>query len=278
MMVFPLSTGAKETPRVMNLYVDRTQATLDERHLLLAERLASLGRVAQGVAHELNTPLATIGTLAADMRATLRSFDPAPANEGLIHDLDESTALLQDETRRLGRITQALLAGGDLVRPQVDGAVPVGAVVERARALVFAGVQGGPEVNVAGHLDTITVAADADRMVQVLVNLLQNAHDAVRSCEQGHVAVWARRADGEVEILVEDDGPGIDPDVGGHLFEPFATSKPPGEGTGLGLYTSYMLVRAMGGELSLENREEGGARARVRLPAAPQSSIVQQAS
>ncbi len=104
--------------------------------------------------------------------------------------------------------------------------------------------------------------------MQVLVNLLQNAYDAVRESENAHVAVsaraWRRR---EVVLTVEDDGPGLATDIEHRLFEPFTTTKPPGQGTGLGLYTTYMLVRAMGGTVTLENREEGGARATVRLPA-----------
>ena len=74
-----------------------------------------------------------------------------------------------------------------------------------------------------------------------------------------------------MEIKVDDEGAGIDPEIEGRLFEPFATTKPPGEGTGLGLYASYMLVETMGGELTLENRREGGAAARIRLRAGTQS-------
>jgi C4-dicarboxylate-specific signal transduction histidine kinase len=70
-----------------------------------------------------------------------------------------------------------------------------------------------------------------------------------------------------VEILIDDEGPGVPEKIEGRLFEPFATTKPPGKGTGLGLYTSYMLVSAMRGSLALENRESGGARAVVALPA-----------
>ena len=261
MLVFPIEEG--DRPRVMNLYVDRTQATLAERQLLLAERLASLGRVAQGVAHELNTPLATIRTLAADMRKALEELK-APAE--VVGDLDESATLIRDETRRLGRITQALLAGGDLVRARIDDDVPLASVVERARAIVFAGVREGPRIELGAGLSHLEVAADKDRLVQVLVNLLQNALDAMRELGGEVIRVDASVEGDEVLLRVADDGPGVPEPMLERLFEPFATSKPPGEGTGLGLYTSYMLVDAMGGRLSLENAEGGGAVALVRLP------------
>lgn len=265
MLTFPLA-GHGEGARVMNLYVDRTTATLNDQRLLLAERLVSLGRVAQGVAHELNTPLATIRTLASDVRAALRN-PPPPSDQAawnkLSADIDESAELVRDETLRLGRITQSLLAGGDLVRAKTQASVPVAAVVERARALIFAGVRQGPQVKVGQGVDELHVTADPDRLVQVLVNLLQNAYDAVRELPDGHVRIHAQRDGDDVRILIEDDGPGLSAEVREHLFEPFATTKP--HGTGLGLYTSYMLVQAMNGELFLEPGPEGGAVATLRL-------------
>ncbi|HEX6244935.1 MAG TPA: ATP-binding protein, partial [Polyangiales bacterium] len=266
MLTFPLAT-TRSGARLMNLYVDRTAATLADQRLLLAERLVSLGRVAQGVAHELNTPLATIRTLASDMRATLRSNTGQAPSEAqfkqLALDIDESAALVHDETLRLGRITQSLLAGGDLVRTTIRGEVSVGVVVERARALVFAGVRAGPRVEVAAGLDALRVTADPDRMVQVIVNLLQNAYDAVREQASGHVWVRGEIKGDDALLYVEDDGPGISPDVQKRLFEPFATSK--AQGTGLGLYTSFMLVRAMQGDLWLDPRAGGGTVATLRL-------------
>ena len=116
MLSFPLASRGDESPRIMNLYVDRTQIHLAERRLLHAERLASLGRVAQGVAHELNTPLATIRTLAADMREAIRSLG---GDDALQSDLAESATLIRDETGRLGRITHSLLSGGNSSAPQV---------------------------------------------------------------------------------------------------------------------------------------------------------------
>ena len=264
MLSFPLRSRERGQPRVMNLYVDRTQMLNSERRLIQAERLASLGRVAQGVAHELNTPLATIRTLAADMREVIRTLT---ADESLRSDLAESAALIRDETGRLGRITQALLSGGTLPRLRLDDSIELLPVVERARALVFAGVRDGPTLEVDASVEPLIATADRDRLLQVLVNLFQNALDANRETGRKLVRVSAVREEKLVCLLVEDEGSGLRPDIEGRLFEPFATTKPPGEGTGLGLYASYMLIETMGGDITIENRAAGGCRARVRLPA-----------
>ncbi len=266
MTVYPLGPGPDGGSRLMNLYVDRSSTLVAERRLMLAERLASLGRVTQGVAHELNTPLATIRTLSADMLAALKAADEADP-KGLLADLEESAALVHDETRRLGKITQGLLTGRDLTASDVAGSVPLAAVVERARALVFAGAREAFPV-VVEDLGEHVVMADPDHLVQVMVNLLQNAYDAVKEAGAGAVRVHARETDDRVEILIDDDGHGVPEVMRARLFEPFATSKPPGKGTGLGLYTSYMLVDSMKGTLTLEDREGGGARAVVSLPVA----------
>jgi nitrogen-specific signal transduction histidine kinase len=269
MLSFPLASRGDDPPRIMNLYVDRTQILVAERRLLHAERLASLGRVAQGVAHELNTPLATIRTLAADMREAIRSLG---GDEALQSDLAESAALIRDETGRLGRITHSLLTGGTLPRLRLNSSTGLLPIVERAQALVFAGArEGGSELDIGESIDELDVVADPDRLLQVLVNLLQNALDANR--ESGGTRIWisAVRRGSVVEIIVEDEGAGLDLAIEGRLFEPFATTKPPGEGTGLGLYASYMLVQTMGGDLSIENRDQGGAAARVRLPVGGQT-------
>jgi signal transduction histidine kinase len=278
----PLSASGKDKPKVMNLYVDRTSAMLAERQLVLSERLSSLGRIAQGVAHELNTPLATIRTLAADMGVALDRLGGAAAESGsqgarevrdsLIADLGESAELIHEETGRLGRITHSLLAGGDLVRARIDGSVTLSQVLERGCALVIAGARRSTHVDIDPSVEGISVEADPDRLLQVIVNLVQNACDAVRDRLLGRVRILAtHEPDGMIALRVEDNGPGIAPEVETRLFEPFATTKPSGEGTGLGLYTSYMLVRAMHGTLELENRREGGASAIVRLPKARDS-------
>lgn len=263
MLAFPLKSRDGQKLRIMNLYVDRTQMVNEERRLLQAERLASLGRVAQGVAHELNTPLATIRTLASDIREAIHGLKADPV---LLTDLGESAALIRDETQRLGRITRALLAGGDLPNPRMESSVELLPVVQRAQSLVFAGMRGTAELVIADGVQAFQVRTDPDRLLQVLVNLLQNAVDANRESGGKRVYVSALGRGPLVEVRVDDEGPGLDPKIARRLFEPFATTKPPGEGTGLGLYASYMLVESMGGDLLIENRAGGGASARVRLP------------
>ena len=111
------------------------------------------------------------------------------------------------------------------------------------------------------------MVADPDRLVQVIVNLVQNASDAMRERGVGILRIKAQKElSGFVAVHFADDGPGLSEKIRQRLFEPFATTKPQGEGTGLGLYTSYMLVQAMRGTLTLENRKEGGACAILRLP------------
>ncbi len=123
-------------------------------------------------------------------------------------------------------------------------------------------------VDIDPSVERVSVVADPDRLVQVIVNLVQNASDAVRErarWSRAHLGAAKSRAatSRSASRTMARASPRR---FAQRLFEPFATTKPQGEGTGLGLYTSYMLVQAMHGSLSLENRREGGACATLRLP------------
>lgn len=262
LLSFPLSD---EVPApVLRLHVDRTESLMAERKLLFAERLASLGRTVQAVAHELNTPLATIQTLAADMRAALSSA-PLEAQD-LAKDLDESATLILDEMRRCRSITQALLAGRDrLQKNGQDG--DLGFAVERAATLVFGTGSARRILSTDRELEGLFVAMDADSLVQVFVNLLQNAQDAMADRPDGRIRISRTEAEpGMVGICVDDDGPGFPIGIRDRLVEPFYTTKPPGKGTGLGLYTAQSLLREAGGRLELADAPGGGARAILYLP------------
>jgi C4-dicarboxylate-specific signal transduction histidine kinase len=261
---YPLSD--ERPAAVLRLHLDRTEDFLAERKLLFAERLASLGRTVQAVAHELNTPLATIQTLAADMRAALAG---APPNE-LRQDLDQSAAIILDEMRRCRAITQDLLGRRELLAGgTAGGPTAIGAAVRRAATLVFGTNLSRARLAVEPALETLSVAMGSDSLVQVFVNLLQNAADVIDGRPGAGIRVRAGALglqDGRIEVWVDDDGPGLAPGVRDRLFEAFFTTKPPGQGTGLGLYTALSLVREAGGTLALDDRPDGGARARLVLP------------
>lgn len=267
MLRFPLPAG----DRRMVLYVDRTAEVLGERRLMLTERLASLGRTVQGVAHELNTPLATIQTLARDVRDALAA---APLDPALRADLDESAAIIAAEVQRCRRITHALLGRAERLGPAEGdgGGAPLRAAVERAAAVVFSHERDRIAIDLGAAGDSMSAL---DPVVQIFVNLLQNARDADPT---GTIEVTGRRDGGEVVLAVRDHGPGLAPEARRHLFEPFFTTKPPGRGTGLGLYTSYALARRLGGALSLEDHPGGGAVATLRLPAVSAPSTAADAS
>ncbi|MCS6914924.1 MAG: HAMP domain-containing sensor histidine kinase [Myxococcales bacterium] len=232
------------------LYVDRTESTMDEQRAVMLERLASLGRAMQGVAHELNTPLASIQTLAVDLSHTVNNPDAA-----------ESISLIIDEARRCREITRELLANTG--RPGQQARVVLADLVRRAAKLVY-GSQAA-EVVLRGDL-SLSCTTDGDRLLQILVNLLQNARDAAAAPAEVDLL---RLPGDQVCIELRDRGPGLAPRVRERLFQPFVTTKPPGQGTGLGLYTCARLAQQLQGQLTVENAPGGGVCARLRLPLEP---------
>lgn len=258
------------------LYVDRTEATVDEQRAIMLERLASLGRAMQEVAHELNTPLASIQTLAVDLSHAVHSADAA-----------ESVALIVDEARRCQQISRELLSTARIGSPSPVRTV-LAEVVRRAARLTYGQRRG--RVVIQGDLDLACIT-DSDRLLQILVNLLQNASDASEKPVEvtvSRTAPFAKPRDGEesgdslesyAEIAVRDYGPGLPAKVQERLFQPFVSTKPPGQGTGLGLYTCARLSQQLRAELRIENaataadlesksgsNDGKGVLARLRLP------------
>lgn len=256
---------APEVPLGAFLYVDRTDELLvGQRHVLL-ERLATLGRALQGVAHELNTPLMTMQTLAKDLQAALSEL---PLDDTARADLDESLDIIIEESRRCKGLTQSLLSTAhDGSQRSVGGGQTALQVARRAVQLVGASPERGEVELDEAALDR-PLPVDGDRVLQVLMNLVQNALKATEGLggKEPHVRLSATRVAGALVIDIEDRGPGLPAEVRARLFEPFVTTRPAGEGTGLGLYVSQMIAQELGGELRLEDREGGGTRARLILP------------
>jgi signal transduction histidine kinase len=242
--------GAPELEELAQRWNAMTAAVSEhQRRLVESEKLAGIGRLAAGVAHEINNPLGVIlgyakllrkkcdGTMAADL------------------------AVIEDETLRAKEIVDGLL---DLSRP-----LPAGAEVVDLRALSDDVVS---RLGEARLLDGVAVKVDGaarapghpEKLRQVLVNLVRNAVEAAGA--GGRVEVRLVERDGAAEVAVEDSGPGIPPERRDRLFEPFFTTKP--RGTGLGLAVSRAIARAHGGDLAAGAAAEGGARFALRLPLA----------
>jgi signal transduction histidine kinase len=231
---------------------------VEQRHIML-ERLATLGRAMQGVAHELNTPLTTMQTLAKDMQAALSTVD---LKHEVRADLDESLSLLVEETRRCRSLTQSLLQTANDGRRTRGLKLPPVEVARKAVRLVGADRDGvfidEARFDIAAVGDATFV--DADRVLQILMNLIQNslaATEELRDDGKGaRVFVDATVTEGTLCISVEDRGPGLPELVRARLFEPFVTTK--AEGTGLGLYTSQQLARDLGGSLVVDDVKVAG--------------------
>jgi len=237
--------------------LERTTRELAEaqEQVLRSARLASVGRLSAGVAHEIGNPLAAI-----------RGLLEIAADEDDAGDRAEYLARAQAETDRISRIIRELLdfARQGTERAPESATADLRAVVEDAMRLASArGTNVTIELDAAKDLPAARI--EPDRALQVVLNLLLNAVDAVAG--EGHVRVSIERADdATLRLAVEDDGPGIDADVLDQIFEPFVTTKPVGEGTGLGLAVCHTLVSQVGGHIDAENLPDGGARFALRLP------------
>lgn len=253
----------EESLRAKIAEVERYAADLAnaQERLVRSERLASVGRLSAGLAHEIGNPLAAI--LGFQELLLAGGLDEA--------DQRDFVTRMKRETERIHRILHDLLS---FARPTHPGAgpEPAGSIAD-ALADVTALVRpqrSFRDVALVAEIapDLPRVALSHERLVQILLNLLLNAADAAKS-EGGRVIVRAaRRAEG-VRVEVEDNGPGIAPEVRDTLFEPFVTTKPVGEGTGLGLAVCRGLVESAGGSIAAEPPEGGGPGARfiVDLPA-----------
>ncbi|WP_133649065.1 sensor histidine kinase [Paraburkholderia flava] len=235
--------------------------------LVHAGKMAVLGQMSAGMVHELNQPLAALRTLSDNACVLLenRRLDDVQRNlQRVVHLVD-----------RLGNLTRQLKAFAH--KPELPGSTDSRDSGAQQTILVRQAI-GNAQLLLAGRLRDkdvafdvqvnpadLTLSIDAARLEQVLVNLFGNAIDAMSGQPMRQLRVSAR-IDEICVIDVVDSGPGIRADILPHLFEPFTTSKPAGEGLGLGLTISAHIVREFGGQLEASNIDGGGACFRIRLP------------
>jgi signal transduction histidine kinase len=223
-----------------------------EEEVRKADRLAALGRLSAGVAHEIRNPLAGIRTTAEILRGRI----------GSDADLGRFVDVILEEALRLDRIVGSLLQFAKPSAPH-RAAVRLTDLLDRASRLAAGrAADRGVSLRVVAGRDLPEPVADRDQMLQVVLNLLLNGIDATPP--GGEVTVRCEADRDELRFVVEDGGEGVPPSLRERVFDPFFTTKP--GGTGLGLSISQNIVRAHGGRLRLERPEGGRSRAVVTLP------------
>jgi two-component system NtrC family sensor kinase len=251
---------------------ERTRQLKDaQRRLIQSDRLASLGRLAGTVAHEINNPISAVLNLSVLMERILGEKGIPPGRE---EEFRGYLRQVSGETERVGRIVSELLAFSRRAAPQ-RAPSDLNAVVLRTVSILRHKLElADVEARIDADPELPLVECDASQMEQVVMNLVANAAEAMTG--GGHVVVRTRRVpDAEsVEIAVEDDGPGIPDEHLQRIFEPFFSTKEGGKSLGLGLAVVYGIVDAHHGEIDVASKVGKGTTFRITLPvhAPPQST------
>jgi signal transduction histidine kinase/CheY-like chemotaxis protein len=244
---------------------DVTDRKHTEMQLMLADRMASVGTLAAGVAHEINNPLAAV---IANLEMALSDLESMGERPDLPPDLIDE---LRDARLSADRVREIVRDLKLFSRTHEDqhGAVQVEKVLDSTLRMAWNEIR--HRARLVKHYGNVPrVLANESRLGQVLLNLIVNAVQAIPEgkYESNEIRVTTSIVDGHVEIAVADTGAGIPADVKRRLFTPFFTTKPVGVGTGLGLAISHRIIHAMGGSISFESEVGKGTVFRIALPIA----------
>ncbi len=285
-----LNRELERTNRELATAYEDLRATQDQ--LVHAEKLASIGRLVAGVAHEINNPISFIygnlihlETYVQRLKSLLTFDESLPLSsphheereqakrdidyEFLLEDLESALGSSRNGAERIQKIVEALLDFSRLRKTTFED-VNLREPLENALAILAGKIKGKIKVS-REYDDACTVRGDPDQLSQLFLNLLTNALDAVDGDGTIHVRTLGdtnRGAQGRVLVEVQDDGPGISPEDRARIFEPFFTTKEVGKGTGLGLSIAYSIAKRHKGELCALAASPRGTLFRVSLPSA----------
>jgi PAS domain S-box-containing protein len=254
---------ADRTVGAMLVVRDVTQRKAAEAQMIVGDRMASIGTLAAGVAHEINNPLAAvIANLDLAIRATLNSAE-APA---LVAELSEELVDARDSAERVRQIVRDLKLFSR-VEDERRGPVSVERVLESTLRIVWNEIRHRARL-LKDYQPVPLVDANDARLGQVFLNLLVNAAQAIPEgrATANQIKIATRMVDGRVVVEVSDTGSGMPPEVLARLYTPFFTTKPTGVGTGLGLSICQRIVTSLGGEIKAESEVGKGTTFRVSLP------------
>lgn len=228
-----------------------------QQQLVQTDRLASLGRLISGVAHEINNPLSNISS-----SAQILLEEEAPADSQWQREI---LSQIDTETTRAQRIVRSLLDYARKRDLQLS-ALPLKAVMEETLRFFRSGMPAQVDIQLAIP-DALQVRGDKPRLQQVFLNLFKNAVDALEG--KGVLSITAsQQTDGNTQIIFHDNGPGIPPEVLPHIFEPFYSTKAAHLGSGMGLFIVHEIIEEHGGTMSAQSLTGEGATFIIRLPGA----------
>jgi PAS domain S-box-containing protein len=249
----PVLNSRREVVQVVEVWRNITDRVKEEEHLAEIERLVSLGLLASGFSHEVNTPLASMLTSAESVIGRIDEVDPGEPPEDLLPSIRESADIIRKQVLRCRKTTEQFLRFSRGVPPSIDP-IDLGRQVTEVVSLARPTAR---ESNVELRCEVPdgnpSVRANAELVQHVVLNLLVNA---IQSCApEGGVVEVSFLIDGNTCVRVQDSGCGIPPEDRKHLFEPFRSRKP--QGTGLGLFLSRTFMRRFGGDVRLVDSKLG---------------------
>jgi two-component system NtrC family sensor kinase len=230
--------------------------------LIQSDKMAALGKMATGIAHEINNPLAIIGEKAGWMRDLL--FEEEFQKSKYFKEYTTSVDKIEEHVERARKITHTMLGFARRMEHRLDD-VDVNHVLNQTIELLQSHAQtNNIKINKEMHPDLPIIASDQSQLQQVFLNLINNAIDAIE--KDGLIDVTTRKDDSRIVISIKDNGPGISKEDLQKVFDPFFTTKEAGKGTGLGLSASYNIIEKLGGTITAESKLSEGTVFKVMLP------------
>ncbi len=247
---------------------DITQWKQLQEDLIRVDRLAEIGRIAAGVAHEINNPLAVINEVSGWTGEVVRDAKGLGPDDR--QELEKAVAQIGGQTKRCRTITHKLL---DFARDSapVKSQFDIDELLKETISFLKPEVKyTSIKIDVNSAERPLLVNSDRRLLEQVFVNFITNAIHAVqeRGEDTGHIQITAVKTNSDIEIRFQDDGVGIPADMQTKIFDLFFTTKPPGKGTGLGLPICKNIVKNLGGDITLESQVGVGTTFTVRIPIA----------
>ena len=244
---------------------DITQRQLLLNQIIQNERLAALGRLAAGVAHEINNPMAVIAEISGYLE-DLTEQGPGTGRRIVDRELQEGLPKISAQIRRCRSITSRLLSFARKSEVHMEVADISLALDEILPFLAKEARLAGVQIHRRLKRDIPRVNIEDLQLEEIVINLIKNAIDAMSSRGYGNIWLFSEQKNGRVILSIKDDGPGISKDIMDRLFDPFLTTKPVGQGTGLGLSICYGIVKHHGGDIIVDSEPDKGTTFQVILP------------